>query len=70
MQALDVLCRLLLEARRLGCEVHITAPPELTELLTAVGLDEVFAPQPRHDHRPEGRVGRGGDFPAPPIPPH
>lgn len=45
----DLLCRLALSARRLGCRVHLSdVSPELRSLIELAGLDRLLlAPEPR-----------------------
>lgn len=45
----DVLCRLALSAKRLGCRVHLThVSPELRSLIELAGMDDVLLrPDPR-----------------------
>lgn len=47
LAAVELLARLTLVARRLGCSVRVERPsPELRELLALTGLDEVLLADP------------------------
>jgi anti-anti-sigma regulatory factor len=59
IQALGLLARAQLEARRLGCEVTLrNVPPRVRELIAFCGLEEVLRVEPRR--QPEQREERLG----------
>jgi hypothetical protein len=50
---IDALARVQLEARRLGCEIRVRRPcQELCELLTLVGMTDLFVVPPIDGHDP------------------
>jgi anti-anti-sigma regulatory factor len=59
LAAVDLLARLQLGARRLGFEIRLrTAPAELRELISLVGLDDVLRVEPpRKSEERKERLG-------------
>jgi hypothetical protein len=50
LQAVDELCRLVVAARRLGCDVHLTGvDPDLRSLLDVAGVADLMFECPAHN---------------------
>jgi hypothetical protein len=59
LDSVDTLGHLRLAAARLGCRLHVrNASPELRELITFAGLEEVLTPRGGAEARRAGRASR------------
>lgn len=64
LRSVEELCRLAVDARRLGCHIHLPAPDrDLDELLELAGVDDVVRSCPAAVPDPDQR-GRGGIYDA------
>ena len=58
LQAIELLARVRLEARRAGVELRIVPSPDVGELIAFCGLEEALGVQPRREaEEPEELLG-------------